>query len=116
MTRKIDKGLLGGSMALLVLSLLRETDRYGYDIIRELDARSDHTFAMQEGTLYPVLHRLESKGYVRSYTAESEAGRKRKYYALTKKGLGQLEEERAQWETFTRSVSRVIGGEAHAFA
>lgn len=110
----MDKGLVGGSMTLLVLSLLQEADRYGYDIIRELDARSDHTFAMQEGTLYPVLHKLESKGYVTSYMAQSEAGRKRKYYRITKKGLGQLREEKQEWDRYARSVRQVVGCEACA--
>ncbi len=110
----MDKGWLGGSMTLLLLSLLKETDRYGYDIIRELDARSEHAFTLQEGTLYPVLHKLESRGYVKSYMAQSDTGRKRRYYAITKKGIRQLETERKEWEGFTRSVGKVIGGEAYA--
>ena len=115
-TMALDKGWIGGSMQLLLLSLLKETDRYGYEIIRELDRRSDHTFAMQEGTLYPVLHKLENKGYIRSYMREGDTGRKRKYYAITRKGIGQLAEEKKQWHLFTQSVAQVIGGDIHAFA
>ena len=53
----MDKNLLGGSTVLMLLSLLSEGDRYGYDIIRELAARSENVFQMREGSLYPVLHR-----------------------------------------------------------
>lgn len=80
---KIDKGLMGGSSTLLVLSLLAEKDCYGYEMIRTLEERSDKTFLYSEGTLYPILHKLESKGWVRSYKERTEVGRERKYYALT---------------------------------
>ena len=57
----MDKNLLGGSTVLMLLSLLSEGDRYGYDIIRELAARSENVFQMREGSLYPVLHRMEAQ-------------------------------------------------------
>ena len=56
---KTDKSLLSGSTTLLVLSLLSTGDKYGYEMIAELDARSDHTFTLKEGTRYPILHSLE---------------------------------------------------------
>ncbi len=56
---QIDKGLIGGSTTLLLLSLLNESDKYGYEIIKELEHRSDETFQFKEGTLYPVLHNLK---------------------------------------------------------
>ena len=74
---KIDKGLMGGSSTLLVLSLLAEKDCYGYEMIRTLEERSDKTFLYSEGTLYPILHKLESKGWVRSYKERTEVGRDR---------------------------------------
>ena len=94
---KIDKGLMGGSSTLLVLSLLAEKDCYGYEMIRTL-----------EGTLYPILHKLESKGWVRSYKERTEVGRERKYYALTGLGQAQLAQEREQWETFQAAVQHVL--------
>ena len=94
---KIDKGLMGGSSTLLVLSLLAEKDCYGYEMIRTLEERSDKTFLYSEGTLYPILHKLESKGWVRSYKERTEVGRERKYYALTGLGQAQLAQEREQW-------------------
>ncbi len=108
-----DKGLIGGSSALLVLSLLAEKDYYGYEIIRTLEERSDETFQYNEGTLYPILHKMESKGLVVSYKEKMENGRERKYYQITKAGLGQLEAEVQQWEVFSTSVNKVIlGGKA----
>lgn len=113
---KIDKGLMGGSTILLLLSLLEEGDRYGYEIIKELELRSDKTFQFKEGTLYPVLHKLENKGYVKSYKAKGDTGKERKYYQITKKGKKQLVEEKKKWEVFSTSVNKIIGGELNVFA
>jgi DNA-binding PadR family transcriptional regulator len=112
----IDKGLIGGSTMLLLLSLLAEADRYGYEIIRELEQRSDQTFQFKEGTLYPVLHKLENADYVNSYLSKGDTGKERKYYKITQKGKRQLAEEKKQWEVFSLSVNKVIGGGAHAFS
>ena len=73
---------------LLVLSLLAGEDMYGYQMIVELSRRSDHTFEMKEGTLYPVLHGLEREGLVEAYQQEAPTGRVRKYYHLTRPGDG----------------------------
>ena len=105
-----DKGLIGGSSALLVLSLLAEKDCYGYEMIRTLEERSDETFLYNEGTLYPILHKLESRGLVVSYKEKLDSGRERKYYQITKAGIAQLECEIEQWETFSSSVNKVILG------
>jgi PadR family transcriptional regulator PadR len=113
---KINKGLIGGSNNLLILSLLNERDMYGYEIIKELEIRSDKTFQFKEGTLYPVLHKLENNGYVKSYKGDGEAGRKRKYYTITKKGTKELVEEKRQWQVFSTSINKVIGGDEHAFS
>lgn len=111
---KIDKGLLGGSTVMLILSLLDESDKYGYEIIKELEVRSDHTFEFKEGTLYPVLHKLENNGYLKSYLSKGDAGKERRYYQITKSGRKQFADEKDKWEIFTRSVNKVIGGEALA--
>ena len=112
----MDKNLLGGSTVLMLLSLLSEGDRYGYDIIRELAARSENVFQMREGSLYPVLHRMEAQGWVTAYEQAAENGKKRRYYRITSAGKKQLTAERRQWEEFTGSVEKVIGGGARAFA
>lgn len=111
---EFDKGLIGGSTVLMVLSLLKESDRYGYELIRELERRSEQAFQFREGTLYPVLHRMENQGYIKSDWRKAESGKARKYYAITDGGLRQLEAERKQWQQFTESVGRVIGGHGYA--
>ena len=82
---------------LLVLSLLAGEDMYGYQMILELARRSDHTFEMKEGTLYPVLHGLERDGAVEAYQQEAPTGRMRKYYRLTRKGRELLAEKKAAY-------------------
>ena len=113
---KADKSLLNGSATLLVLSLLSAGDKYGYQMIAELEERSDHTFSMKEGTLYPILHTLENSGAVESYEKEAPTGRKRKYYHITKKGLRLLDEKKAEWQVFSEKVNAIVTGAAGAMA
>lgn len=94
--------------SLLVLSLLSGQDLYGYQMITELERRSDHTFQMKEGTLYPVLKKLENRGYVTAYEAEAN-GRTRKYYHITQKGLKQLAREAEEWSAYAHGVNSVLG-------
>ena len=93
---------------LLVLSLLAGEDMYGYQMILELARRSDHTFEMKEGTLYPVLHGLERQGYVEAYQQEAPTGRVRKYYHLTEKGRKQLAKETRQWRAYEGAINAVL--------
>ena len=93
---------------LLVLTLLKERDMYGYQIISELDARSEHIFEMKEGTLYPVLHGLWKSGAVECYEAEATAGKKRKYYHITRKGREFLKEEEAAWARYAKGMEAVL--------
>ena len=93
---------------LLVLSLLSGEDMYGYQMIVELARRSDHTFEMKEGTLYPVLHGLEKDGYVEAYQQEAPTGRMRKYYHLTRKGGAMLRTEAEAWQSYAGAVNAVL--------
>lgn len=110
----MDKNLIGGSTILMLLALLEEKDCYGYEIIKELKERSQNVFQFKEGTLYPVLHKMENQGYVTSYRAKAESGKERKYYRITAEGKTQLAEEKKQWEVFHTSVERVIGARGFA--
>lgn len=105
---KIDKSLISGSTTLLILSLLSREELYGYQMITELSRRSDHTFELKEGTLYPILHSLEADGLVTVREKAAETGRMRKYYRITKKGLKMLEEKKAEWSFFAEKVNAVI--------
>ena len=113
---KVDKSLLSGSTTLLVLSLLQGGDRYGYEMIAELARRSDGTFQLKEGTLYPILHGLEGEGCVRAYEKQAPTGRVRKYYHITRRGLKRLEEKREECRFFTEKVNGVVFGDAPALA
>lgn len=106
---KIEKSLLSGSTPLLILSLLNDGDKYGYEMVAELAKRSDDTFLLKEGTLYPLLHSLEKEGFVKSYIQEAPNGRDRKYYTLTRDGRAQLEYKEAEWKLFTEKVNAVLG-------
>ena len=105
---KIDKSLLSGSTSMLVLALLCESDKYGYQMITELALRSDNTFELKEGTLYPVLHALEKDGALESYDKQAPSGKMRKYYSITKQGLVLLDEKTEQWNTFAKAVNSTL--------
>jgi DNA-binding PadR family transcriptional regulator len=109
-----DKGLLGGSTVLMLLALLTEEDCYGYEIIRRIADRSDDAFQFKEGTLYPVLHKMESDGLVKSYRKETENGKTRTYYRITDRGAKELAAEREKWNEFTNAVNKVVRGGAYA--
>lgn len=93
---------------LLVLSLLEGEDMYGYQMIVELARRSDQTFEMKEGTLYPVLHGLERQNMVEAYQQEAPTGRTRKYYHLTRKGAALLKDEAQAWKAYSGAVNAVL--------
>jgi PadR family transcriptional regulator PadR len=93
---------------LLVLSLLAGEDMYGYQMIVELARRSERTFEMKEGTLYPVLHGLEKDGLVEAYQQEAPTGRMRKYYHLTRKGGAALKAEAEEWKMYSDAVNAVL--------
>lgn len=107
--QKFNKGLMAGSTALMIMHLLVEKDMYGYEIIKELEKRSENVFSLAEGTLYPVLHGLEKEGLTSSYIENSDTGKQRKYYKLTKKGISVLAQKKAEWKLFSKGVNTVIG-------
>jgi len=87
--------------------MISDQPMYGYQIIKELEKCSEGYFSFKEGTLYPVLHRLEKEGLVRGEWHVLESGRQRKYYHITGKGLLVLEERRVQWPKFFAAVSMI---------
>ncbi len=107
---KINKDLMKGSTTMLILNLLSTSDMYGYQMIKELEKRSDNTFTLKEGTMYPILHSLESQGMVEAYWEDGTSGRKRKYYHITSKGKKLLNEKQKEWKTYSSTVNKLIGG------
>ena len=106
---KHEKSLLSGSTSMLLLALLKDRDMYGYEMVEELARRSDDTFLLKEGTLYPLLHTLEKERCVEAYITQTTGGRDRKYYRLTDIGRTQLEFKTREWKIFSEKVSTVIG-------
>src|SRR5665213_3204848 len=104
-----DREFLTGTVGVLILSLLTERAMYGYEIIQEADRRSARQFEMKEGTLYPALHQMERDGLLRAEWQESDAGRSRKYYALTAKGRRQAQSKRQQWEAISAAMRTMLG-------
>ena len=96
-----------GGLDLLILHLLAERDMYGYEIVIELANRSSEVFQLKEGTLYPLLHRLEKEGSVSAYEEKKE-GRVRRYYRLTRKGGEKLRERTEAWERYAGAVNAVL--------
>lgn len=105
---QLDRELLKGSITLLILRLLAERDMYGYEIILEAGRRSDDTFTFKEGTLYPALHQLERRGFLRSEWRHGGNGRRRKYYSLTARGGRLAEQRRKHWTLFTSVINAVL--------
>ncbi|APM41330.1 PadR family transcriptional regulator [Clostridium kluyveri] len=98
----------------MVLHLLGTQDMYGYQMVKELEKRSENTFTLKEGTLYPILHSLEKNGLVVSYVSYGQSGRKRKYYQITKNGKKQLADKKKEWLIFSETVNKVIRGSIYA--
>ena len=105
---KYRRELLKGSTETLFLTLLKQQPMYGYQIIKELDRKSNGYFRFREGTLYPALHRLEIDGLVRGKWERLATGQERRYYYITEKGLRALEEKIAEWQGFSAAVSLVM--------
>lgn len=105
---KIEKSLLSGSTPMLVLALLKDGDKYGYEMVSELARRSNNTFLLKEGTLYPLLHTLEKNHWIKSYAKTAENGRERKYYSLTNEGRIYLEYKTQEWALFSSQVNSVL--------
>ena len=103
----IDKSLVSGSTSMLILRLLEEKDMYGYEMIENLRRKSGNVFELKAGTLYPLLHGMESKGFLNSYEQE-EAGKVRKYYCITREGSRILDEKREEWKVYAHAVTDVL--------
>lgn len=93
----VSKDLVAASATPLILSILAEGESYGYAIIKRVRQLSGGQMQWTDGMLYPVLHRLERQGLIRSFERISETGRKRRYYRLKKKGTETLAKQRSEW-------------------
>ena len=103
----LGKDLVAASATPLVLAILAEGDSYGYAIIKRVTELSGGHLRWTDGMLYPVLHRLERNRLISAKWGESESGRRRKYYRLTKEGRKELEAERKRWQAVDETLHRI---------
>lgn len=114
MVKTTERELKRGTLEMILLKLLSERQMYGYELVSTLEARGGEAFQIKEGTLYPVLYRLENAGFVEARWETLERGVPRKYYRLTDAGAKELERLIQEWREFTIVVNRLLGKEARA--
>jgi PadR family transcriptional regulator PadR len=105
----MSKDLIAASATPLILSILSKGDSYGYDIIHKVSDLTGGQMQWADGMLYPILHRLEKKGFVESYWGKAASGRRRRYYGLRKPGLQELKEQRQNWSALSAWMQKLDG-------
>jgi PadR family transcriptional regulator PadR len=108
MPPKTPNALLHGTLDALILKTLAAGPRHGYAIARFIEEASGETVAVEEGSLYPALYRMERRGWLEAEWGESELGRRAKVYRLTRQGRAQLDAETATWRQFSAGVSKIL--------
>jgi PadR family transcriptional regulator PadR len=110
MDGKIRGQLLKGTTTLLVLTVLRDGELYGYEIAQQVRERSGGAFAPSEGSLYPALHALEADGALEASWRVSDRGPRRRYYKITRSGLAMLDAHAQEWAAFSTGMAKAVGG------
>jgi transcriptional regulator len=110
-TNNPDREWKKGGAELLILSLLEQQARHGYDLCRLIEVRSGGALSFHVTTLYPLLYRLEERGLVQGRWVEKPNQRRRRYYSLTAEGRRVLAKQRRSWKGFVEAMSRVMGVE-----
>jgi transcriptional regulator len=105
----LERELKKGSTELLTLSLLEERQRHGYEIRKLIEERSRGIICLHVATLYPLLYRLETRGWIQGRWVEKPTQRRRRYYRLTAEGRKVLAAQRSVWEEFAAAIGRVTG-------
>ncbi len=109
-----DAEMLKGTLDMMILRTLVTGDAHGHTIAKVIERTSEDVLEVEQGSLYPALHRLEDRGWVSSYWGASENNRKAKFYKLTATGRKQLVRETNRWRQMTRAIGLVMGEEAPA--
>ena len=107
----LDRELKKGSAELLILSLVEVRPRHGYEISKLIEARSDGVLRFNVASLYPLLYRLEKRGWIQGRWVEKAGQRRRRYYKLTRDGRKVLAAQRSGWEEFVAAINRITGVE-----
>ena len=111
MTDILDRELKKGSAELLILSLVEARARHGYEISKLIESRSEGHLKFHIASLYPLLYRLEERGWLQGTWVEKAGERRRRFYKLTPTGRRVLAAQRETWRVFVRSVARITGGD-----
>ena len=104
---RAERDLLAGTLDMLILRMLQAGPAHGLQIAQDVERRSDDVLLVEQGSLYPALHRLENRGWITSSWGVSESNRKARYYQITPIGK-QLTAESSRWATLTRAVARAM--------
>src|ERR1035438_486453 len=107
----LDRELKKGSAELLILSLVEERARHGYEISKLIETRSQGTLRFNVASLYPLLYRLEARGWIQGRWVDKAGQRRRRFYKLTPAGRRVLGAQRTTWQAFAAAVRRLTGGE-----
>jgi len=107
----IGKDIIRGHIDTIVLRLLAEQDRYGYEVYKEVLARSDGEYELKEPSLYSAFRRLETQNYIHAYWGEESQGGRRKYYAITDTGAEYYKKLRSEWLSAKKILDKLIGEE-----
>ena len=100
--------LVQGTLDLLILKTLALEPKHGWAIAKRIQQVSKEALQVQQGSLYPALHRLEQQAWIKAHWAETETGRRAKFYSLTRAGRAQLEKELAAWDRLSRGINLVV--------
>lgn len=106
-----DRELRKGSAELLILSLVESRARHGYEIGKLIESRSGGVVRFNVASLYPLLYKLEKRGWLVGKWVEKAGQRRRRYYRITAEGKKVLARQRSSWEAFVAAVNRITGGE-----
>ena len=107
----LDRELKKGSAELLILSLVEARPRHGYEISRLIETRSEGALRFNVDSLYPLLYRLEKRGWIQVRWVEKAGQRRRRYYKLTPEGRKVLAAQRSGWQSFVEAINRITGTE-----
>ena len=107
----IDRELKKGSAELLILSLVEARARHGYELCKLIESRSGGVLTFRAASLYPLLYRLEERGWIHGRWVEKAGQRRRRYYRLTPAGAGVLASQRSTWRDFVNAINRITGAE-----
>ena len=107
---KIDRELLKGTAATLVLAVLADGPAHGYALAQRIRGRTGGLWSLGEGTLYPLLYNLEDRGWIRGVWETGVGKRRRRVYSVTPKGHQQLADRKAQWQTLVTGMTLALGG------